>query len=81
MVNQIYPRVEINLQYLKENVKEMVRRCEEKNIEVAGVIKGTTGLVKCAKQFEEGGCKMIASSSWNRLKMQKKPESTCHTCF
>ncbi len=72
MVNQIYPRVEINLQYLKENVKEMVRRCEEKNIEVAGVIKGTTGLVKCAKQFEEGGCKMIASSRLEQIEDAKE---------
>ena len=39
MVKQVYPRVEINLQYLKENVAEIVRRCGEYGIDIAGVIK------------------------------------------
>ena len=52
MVNQVYPRVEINLQYLKENVAEIVRRCGEFGIDIAGVIKGTTGIPECAKMFE-----------------------------
>lgn len=72
MVNQIYPRVEINLQFLKENVEEMVRRCNEKNIDVAGVIKGTTGLTECAKQFVGGGCKMIASSRLEQIEDAKE---------
>ena len=49
MVNQMYPKLEINLKYLRENVAEMVRRYGERGIEIAGVIKGTTGLVECAK--------------------------------
>jgi len=67
MVNQLYPRVEINLQYLKENVAEIVRQADECGIEIAGVIKGTTGIPQCAKMFEEGGAKMIASSRLEQL--------------
>ena len=62
MVDQSYPRVEINLQYFKENVEQIVKRCGEYGINIAGVIKGTTGLPECAKQFADAGCKMIASS-------------------
>ena len=53
MVKQIYPRVEINLQYLKENVEAIVQRCGEFGIDIAGVIKGTTGIPsapKCSKK-------------------------------
>lgn len=67
MVNQVYPRVEINLQYLKENVAEIVRRCGEFGIDIAGVIKGTTGIPECAKMFEEGGAKIIASSRLEQI--------------
>lgn len=67
MVKQLYPRVEINLDYLKENAEQMVKRCADKGIEIAGVIKGTTGLPECAKAFAEGGCTMIASSRLEQL--------------
>lgn len=67
MVNQMYPKLEINLKYLRENVAEMVRRCGERGIEIAGVIKGTTGLVECAKQFEAGGCSIMASSRLEQI--------------
>jgi predicted amino acid racemase len=72
MVKQIYPRVEINLQYLKENVEEIVRRCGEYGIEIAGVIKGTTGLTECARQFEAGGASMIASSRLEQIEASRE---------
>lgn len=72
MVKQMYPRVEINLQYLKENVAEVVKRCGEFGIDIAGVIKGTTGIPECAKQFEEGGAKMIASSRLEQIEEAKE---------
>ena len=71
MVKQVYPRVEINLQYLKENVAEIVRRCGEFGIDIAGVIKGTTGIPECAKMFEEGGAKIIASSRLEQIEDAK----------
>jgi len=67
MVNQIYPRIEINLQYLKDNVQAICKLANKYNISIAGVIKGTTGLTECAKMFAEGGAKQIASSRLEQL--------------
>ncbi len=67
MVKQIYPRVEINLQYLKENVAAVVEKCKPFGIDIAGVIKGTTGITECAKMFAEGGAKLIASSRLEQI--------------
>ena len=39
MVKQLYPRVEINLKYLTENVATVVKKCSEKGIKIAGVMK------------------------------------------
>lgn len=67
MVKQMYPRLEINLQYFKENVAAMVERCNEYGIEIAGVIKGTTGIPQCAQMFKEGGATIIASSRLEQI--------------
>lgn len=67
MVNQQYPRIEIKLDALRENVSAMVERCAEKGIEIAGVIKGATGIPECALAYEEGGAVMIASSRLEQL--------------
>ena len=56
MVNQMYPKLEINLKYLRENVAEMVRRCGERGIEIAGVIKGTTGLAAYKRKDKKRNC-------------------------
>jgi predicted amino acid racemase len=67
----MYPRVEIDLKKLKSNIDQMVSRCNAQGIDVAGVIKGCTGIPQCAKQFEEGGCKFIASSRLEQLQDAK----------
>jgi len=67
----MYPRVEIDLKKLRNNIDQMVTRCKSQGIEVAGVIKGCTGIPQCAKQFEEGGCSFIASSRLEQLQDAK----------
>ncbi len=67
----MYPRVEINLKKLRSNIDQMVSRCSSQGIDLAGVIKGCTGIPQCAKQFEEGGCKFIASSRLEQLQDAK----------
>ena len=57
-----YPRVEIDLGHLKHNVEAVVRKCGAMGIDIAGVIKGATGLPEVAKAFDEGGARWIASS-------------------
>ena len=72
MVKQVYPRVEINLQYLKENVAAVVNKCADFGIDIAGVIKGTTGIPECARMFAEGGVKLIASSRLEQIEDAKE---------
>ncbi|MBR5315742.1 MAG: alanine/ornithine racemase family PLP-dependent enzyme [Firmicutes bacterium] len=67
MVKQMYPRVELNLQYLKENVEVVVEKCKPYGIDIAGVIKGATGIPQVAKMYEEGGAKIIASSRLEQI--------------
>lgn len=67
MVKQLYPRVEINLDYLKHNAKTVIRKCNERGIEVMGVVKGTTGLPECDDCFVAGGAAYIASSRLEQL--------------
>lgn len=62
-----YPRVEINLKHLRENVEYVVGHCAQHGIAVAGVIKGTTGIPQCAQQFVDGGCEFIASSRLEQI--------------
>ncbi|MBK5253748.1 MAG: alanine racemase [Peptostreptococcaceae bacterium] len=67
MKERNYPCVEINLKHLKHNVEEVNRRCNEQGIEMIGVIKGATGLPLIAKQYIDGGAKMIASSRLEQI--------------
>lgn len=67
-MNGLYPRVEINLNHLQHNVSEVVRRCDECGIRIAGVIKGATGLPPVAKAFDQGGVAWIASSRLEQIK-------------
>ena len=66
-----YPRLEINLAHLKHNVTKVVEKCGDMGIQVAGVIKGATGLPEVAKAFDEGGAAFIASSRLEQLEDAK----------
>lgn len=62
-----HPKLVIDLNKLKNNIDKVMSICEEQGVEVAGVIKGCTGLLPCAEQFEKAGCKWIASSRIEQL--------------
>ena len=64
----------INLKYLTENVATVVKKCSEKGIKIAGVMKGTTGIPQCSKCFEDGGASLIASSRLEQLEDAKVQE-------
>lgn len=70
-MKQGYPRVEINLGHLKHNVEYVVKKCAERGVYVAGVIKGTTGIPQCTEQFAKGGVRYIASSRLEQLQDAK----------
>ncbi|WP_053954949.1 alanine racemase [Inediibacterium massiliense] len=62
-----YPMLEIHTKKIYDNVKYMVDLCNEKGIEVAGVVKGFNGLPKVVDQFVEAGCKYIADSRMDQI--------------
>lgn len=62
-----YPRLEINLGHLQHNVSKIVERCGGYGIQVAGVIKGATGIPEVAKAFDKGGAAIIASSRLEQI--------------
>lgn len=62
-----YPLLEIKQQALENNVCEVVKRCKELGIHLAGVIKGANGLDVVSEAYIHGGAKWIASSRIEQL--------------
>ena len=71
-MKSIYPRLEINLDHLRHNVARVVEKCGACGIQVAGVIKGASGIPEVAKAFDEGGAAMIASSRLEHLETARE---------
>ena len=72
MEKKLYPCLEIDLKKLETNVKEVLKRCGEKGIRVAGVVKGVNGIPECTKVFATSGCAEIASSRIEQLEAAKE---------
>lgn len=66
-----YPMVELDLKKLRHNIDQAVKICGEQGIEIAGVIKGFTGIPEGTKQFADAGCKHIASSRLEQIEAAK----------
>ncbi|MDO4486755.1 MAG: alanine/ornithine racemase family PLP-dependent enzyme [Bacillota bacterium] len=66
------PKLVIDLSKLRFNISRIQRMCHDKGVEIAGVIKGCTGIPECAKQFEYAGCRFIASSRLEQLEPLKE---------
>ena len=64
---QGYPKLIIDLQKLRTNIEKVQNMCSQSGIELAGVIKGCTGLIPCVQQYEMAGCAYIASSRLEQL--------------
>lgn len=71
-VRKGYPRLVIDLGKLRHNIEVVKQMCDAEGVEIAGVIKGCTGLVPCARQFEEAGVGYIASSRLEQLAALKE---------
>lgn len=61
------PKLIVDLSKLRSNIDKVKAMCDDVGVEIAGVIKGFTGLPECAAQFERSGCKFIASSRVEQL--------------
>ena len=63
-----YPNLEINLNKIFENTKEVVNRCNTHNISVTAVTKCVGGLKEVANVFLEAGVYAIGDSRIDNLK-------------
>lgn len=66
-----YPRLEINLNSLENNIKIVTDMCRDKGISVAGVIKGATGIPEVSRAFADNGADIIGSSRLEQLRDAK----------
>lgn len=57
-----YPRLEINMPHLRENMETIVDNCAKFGIQVCGVIKGCSGMPEVATLFRQCGCPELGSS-------------------
>ena len=62
-----YPKLVVDLGKLRHNIEYVKKLCADVDVEIAGVIKGCTGLVPCAREYEKAGVKFIASSRLEQL--------------
>lgn len=67
-----YPKIVVDLKKLRHNLDRVLIKCQDQGIEIAGVIKGCTGLPECARQFALAGCRFIASSRLEQLEAIRK---------
>lgn len=66
------PALIVNHENLRHNMSTVVGWCREAGIDVAGVIKVTTGLASVALDYESCGAKWIASSRLEQLVRAKE---------
>ncbi len=57
-----YPYVEVNLGKLEHNINEIVEKCANAGISIAGVVKGFNGIKDTLPLYQRSGCTAIASS-------------------
>ena len=62
-----YPKLVIDLNKLRTNIEKVQNACRTQGVEITGIIKGCTGLIPCAEQFERAGCAWIGSSRLEQL--------------
>jgi predicted amino acid racemase len=66
------PKLIINMEKIHSNMHEVIERCGNAGISVAGVVKGLSGLPEISLAYEQEGCKVIASSRLGQLRAVKK---------
>ena len=62
-----YPELIIDLKKLKSNIRQVKNKCMEEGVEIAGIIKGSSGFFEVAKAFDEEGVSYIGSSRIEQL--------------
>ena len=66
------PRIDIYLDKIVNNTKEIIKKCAKKEIEVIGITKGCSADVRVAKAMIKGGIKTLGDSRIENIKKLKK---------
>jgi predicted amino acid racemase len=66
------PTLRINLEKIRNNTRELARRCKEHGIHLAGVTKGVCGFPEVAFAMIEGGCTSLFDSRVANLRRLKE---------
>lgn len=74
-----YPKLQVNQDILKQNVKSVLKICGDAGIRVTGVIKGVNGLLEITKIVIQSGVKTIASSRLCQLRQAREIDPTIET--
>ncbi len=67
----MFPVLEIQTTVIRKNTETMVQLCRERDVSIAGVIKGCDALPEVITAIVEGGAGFIADSRIKRLKTAK----------
>lgn len=67
-----YPKLVIDLKKIEKNTREMVRRCQERGVEVAGVTKMVCGNEIIGMTLVEAGVEILADSRIENLERMSK---------
>lgn len=67
-----YPRVEINLEKIRHNAKNLCEMCAEQGVKLTGVIKGVNGIPEVMKVIDESPVMSMASSRIEHLEAAVK---------
>lgn len=62
-----YPQLEVDLKKFRHNIDSVVKLCQDKGIDVAGVIKGFHAIPEMVKEFDNSDCKYIATSRMEQI--------------
>ena len=57
-----YPQLEIDLAALRSNAQQVIRRCQDRQIRVCGVVKGVDGLPEIARVLRQAGAEELGTS-------------------
>ncbi|MGO2083498.1 alanine racemase [Vagococcus sp.] len=70
-MQQVYPRLVVNLDKLKNNVETLRKKAEKKAVTISGVIKGVNALPEIIDTFIEGGLRSLSSSRLSQIELVK----------
>ena len=66
-MNRQFPCLEVHLDRLYHNARQVISRCEEQGIRVCGVIKGVNGMPEMARTMRRAGAVQIGTSRLDQV--------------